>query len=280
MKSENPSPQYWDQLFEKKKEDLRLSAWRKYMKSVYSRLMSTWFETQNGATTLKTDLFEEASSEHSLLSEFESGFGVDNSVHIALAARAMSPDQFCNRLIVCDLRNLPLRSESFHQILSGSSLDHFSLRTDIGKALKELSRVLIPGGILILTLDNPHNPAVWIRNALPFAWLNRIGLVPYYVGPTCRLNEARKLLENAGFEVMETTAVAHVPRAPAIWCVMVAEKLRTKKIGDWLSRHYESWETLQRFPFRYITGYYIALRARKLQDEPRRHEDAKSDKRG
>jgi hypothetical protein len=61
--------------------------------------------------------------------------------------------------------------------------------------------------------------------ATPFVWLNRCGLVPYYVGPTYGRAEGRARLEAPGFAVTDVTAVAHAVRAPVIWLIALAEYL-------------------------------------------------------
>jgi SAM-dependent methyltransferase len=236
------------------------------MKSVYSRLMRTWFPVSSGRT-LKTDLFEEAFTSHSLLPEMTSGsVGLDYSIRIAIAAKARLRNEPVNsHLVVCDLRHLPFQSNSLEQILSPSSLDHFRTESEIDDAIQELSRILKPGGILILAMDNPQNPVVWVRNHLPFTWLNRIGIVPYYVGPTCTVKEAAEKLRAAGMEVTNQAAVAHAPRLPAIWLSMLAQAARSKTIGDWLSRSFDWWEFLGNWPMKFQTAYYIALRAQKCR---------------
>ena len=83
-------------------------------------------------------------------------------------------------------------------------------------ALRELRRVLAAGGTLVVSLDNLANPLVAVRNALPFRWLHGIGLVPHYVGATCRPRELQRLLAGAGFDVNATTAIMHVPRVIAL----------------------------------------------------------------
>ena len=65
-----------------------------------------------------------------------------------------------------------------------STLDHFEDAAQIEVALGELHRVLRPGGHLVLTLDNPANPLIRLRNALPEAWARRTGLSPFAVGAT------------------------------------------------------------------------------------------------
>ena len=85
-----------------------------------------------------------------------------------------------------------------------STLDHFRSHSEIVTSLRELLRVLRPGGQLLLTLDNPANPLVGLRNALPFGLLHRLRIVPYYVGATCGPRGLRRLLPQVGFEVLES----------------------------------------------------------------------------
>ena len=116
----------------------------------------------------------------------------------------------------CDVRELPYEDGTFDAVVSTSTLDHFETIAEIGEALRELRRVLAPGGTLVVSLDNLSNPLVAVRNALPFRWLHRIGLVPHYVGATCRPGELQRLLASTGFDVQATTAIMHVPRVIAL----------------------------------------------------------------
>ena len=52
---------------------------------------------------------------------------------------------------------------SFDVVLSTSTLDHFDRRDEIAVALAELRRVLADGGRLLVTLDNPANPILRLR---------------------------------------------------------------------------------------------------------------------
>jgi len=134
--------------------------------------------------------------------------------------------------------------------VSNSTLDHFPALAEVETAVRELHRVLAPGGLLVLTLDNPWNPLVALRNALPFGPLARIGLVPYYVGATCGPRRLRRLLGEAGFLVEELGAVLHVPR-------VAARALRPPL------RLLVAAERLGRWPTRYLTGQFVAARARR-----------------
>jgi SAM-dependent methyltransferase len=179
------------------------------------------------------------------------------------------------RFVVGDLRQIPLRAGSVARILAGSSLDHFARQGDLDTGLAEIARILAPGGVVVITLDNPRNPLVWLRNHLPYAWLHRIGLVPYYVGHTYGPRQARARIEALGLRVTEVTAVAHVPRAPAIWLAAAAGRLARPERAAGLARTFARFESLESWPTRYWTGYYVALAARKpAPDTVTRREDA------
>ena len=98
-----------------------------------------------------------------------------------------------------DVCSLPFVDRSFDVVLSNSTLDHMDSLDDVSAALKELYRVLKPGGRLLLTLDNLANPVVALRNALPTRLLSALRLVPYYVGATCGPSHLCRLVSNAGF---------------------------------------------------------------------------------
>lgn len=256
---------YWDEVVAERRQATPLVQWRAYMQRIYGDLMRRWVPPSGAGRGLKTDLFEEAVSAHHVLTALGSGsIGLDCSPATVLAARErlrQSGERYL--FVVADLRAIPLRASTVGHILAGSSLDHFPDKADIATSLTELARVLRPGGTLVVTFDNPHNPAVWLRNRLPFVWLNRLGLVPYYVGQTYGRAEGRARLEALGLAVTDVTAVAHAVRAPAIWLIALAERLNAPRVQRLLGRTLAAFERLERWPTRYRTGYYLAFRAEK-----------------
>jgi SAM-dependent methyltransferase len=232
---------------------------------VYRLLLDRWIPEAQSGGGLKTDLFEEALTVHNLLPHMgPNTVGVDCSNGVATAARQRL--KICGNdglLVVGDLRHLPIRSCSIRYVLSGSSLDHFEDEKDIPIGFAELHRVLMPGGSAVITLDNPHNPVVWLRNHLPFAWLNRLHLVPYYVGRTGTRQQTCCQLEEIGFEVLEVAGVAHAPRAFAICLIGLLERFRWKYPAPVISRCLDAFEALQNWPTRFQTGYYLAYRVTK-----------------
>jgi SAM-dependent methyltransferase len=255
---------YWDGVLHETLDAWPIETWRAYMRDVYVELMRRWLRSSRSGPGLKTDLFEEAVTDHELMSELGSGsIGLDCSRAIAAMASARLRPHARTLCVVGDVRHIPLRAGAVARILAGSSLDHFSDERDIAVSLRELARVLAPGGTLVLTLDNPHNPLVWVRNHLPIAWLNRLRLVPYYVGATYGLAEGRRQLEAVGLVVTDVAAIAHAPRAPAIAIAALTGRLRSRRFAAWLLRGLRTFEMLGRWPSRYRTGYYLAFRADK-----------------
>jgi ubiquinone/menaquinone biosynthesis C-methylase UbiE len=147
-----------------------------------------------------------------------------------------------------DVRELPYEDGAFDAVVSTSTLDHFESVGELASGLRELNRVLAPGGALVVSIDNLANPLVAIRNALPYSWLHRIGLVPYYVGATCRPGDLRRQLARAGFEIQATTAIMHVPRVVVLAVGHGLDPmLACERLGAW--------------PTRYLTGQFVAARA-------------------
>jgi SAM-dependent methyltransferase/GNAT superfamily N-acetyltransferase len=258
-------PAYWDQILHAFPRSTPFDPWYAYMQRVYGRLVAAWLPAPGPA--LKTDLFEEAITPHHVLGELGPGsIGIDWSSEIVQAARKRLGPAY--HVVVADLRHIPLRTASVGRILAASSLDHFVDKRDIAVALTELVRVLKPGGTLVVTFDNPHNPVVSLRNHLPFAWLHRIGIVPYYVGATYDRAEALHTLKSLGLRVRAISAVAHAPRAPAIWVAALVARLRRRdvcRLVEWLL---DRCEVLERLPTRYRTGYYLVLGAEKAAATP------------
>jgi SAM-dependent methyltransferase len=226
---------------------------------VNAALLKRWLSDVHVQRLLKTDAFDEACSEglfNSLASHADSVISIDISTATLAAAQAHYP---ALKTAVADVRRLPFEDEIFDVIVSNSTLDHFASLAELKLAIGELHRILRPGGRLLLTLDNPLNPVVALRNALPFAWLNRIGLVPYYVGVTCGPAKLRHMLQRLGFDVSEVSAVLHTPRAIAVALG------RTMSSGSPASRRFLKslmrFEQLAQLPTRFLTGYYIAISA-------------------
>ncbi len=227
-----------------------------------SQLCRRWLPRGRTDLIVKTDLFDEAVSDGiytTLLDHADRVAAVDVSPVVATAAVTRHSTMLA---ATADVRLLPLRDDCADAVVSLSTLDHFTGPDDVTVALLELTRILRPGGVLILTMDNPSNPVLAVRNSLPFSLTHKVGLVPYPVGRTYDVRTMCRMTEEAGLDVTHVTAIMHAPRMLAIQALRLVD-------GDRLDTHSRlagtlmAFEKLESLPTRFVTGHFIAIRATK-----------------
>jgi SAM-dependent methyltransferase len=237
--------------------------WRTHSDSVNIALLIRWQPVNQTGNLLKTDLFDEAVSDglSSLLNSLAKRvFYIDTSFEVHQRAKRRHPNL---QTIRTDVRCLPFSHGSFDGIISNSTLDHFKSHDEILISLRELYRVLRPGGQLILTLDNLANPIVFLRNGLPFRLLYRMKIIPYYVGVTLGPYRLRHFLKEAGFKVLEVDAIMHCPRVVAVAIARLLERHASPKTQEAFLRFLMAFEHFSRLPTRFFTGHFIAVKATK-----------------
>ena len=237
--------------------------WRTHSDAVNVALVARWLGGIVCDRLLKTDLFDEAMGAGlypCLREHARQVAAIDVAPSVLSAAKARYP---ALDVVAADVRRLPFADGSFDAIVSNSTLDHFETRAELREALAGLSRVLRSGGRLVLTLDNLRHPAVALRNALPCRWLERIGLVPYPVGATMGPAGLERALLDAGFRIVEMTAILHCPRALAVRRARALERREAPALHARFLERLARWERLQTLPTRYLTGHYVAVLAQK-----------------
>jgi SAM-dependent methyltransferase/GNAT superfamily N-acetyltransferase len=238
----------WEEVASSWEHERGAVAVRAYSDAVNGALLERWLPTRIG-TVLKTDLFDEATADGLvglLLARAERVVGIDVAPSIVKAAGVRNPGL---EAAVADVQELPFDDGSIDVVVSNSTLDHFASLAEIDRALLELARVLRPGGLLIVTLDNDANPVIWLRNRIPRSLLHRSGLVPYPVGRTLSPSGLRDAVERAGFAVDRTAVIAHVPRlAVRLFGLRSPRLLAAERAGM--------------APTRALTGQFAAVRAR------------------
>jgi len=257
---------YWDSVGADWQSRQPHRLWREFTDRQQAALLTRWSGGWIGGgrrpDLLKTDLFDEVAGQGIVPLLLETGVkvtGIDVAPGIVAEATARNAGL---EAVVADVRSLPFAEASFDVVFSGSTLDHFESAADIQVALGELHRVLRPGGTLILTLDNPANPIIWLRNGPLLGLLRRVGIVPYQVGATLGPRAVQKAVRAAGFTVIEKTAVMHCPRAIAVAVAGPMGRL-SRSWQEAFVRWMGSWESLERWPTRWLTGHYVAVHATK-----------------
>ena len=260
---------YWDTIIERPGGRDHEDLWRAHLRGIYEGLMDSWVGCSRDGLVLKTDLYDEAVSRHNLAplcaDKSERLVGTDVSFEVTAAAkrRMFRTWNGWQNAVCTDVRRLPFRSNSFDLIISNSTLDHFSRKKSILDGLGEIHRSLRPGGSLFITLDNPSNPVVFLRNAMPYRLLKSSKLIPFYMGVTLSKTQLVHVLKTCGFRVCESMAIVHSPRILAIWTGHLLNRKKNDKIEGYVKRVLRICERLERLPTRYLTGYYVAALATK-----------------
>ncbi|MBI3798739.1 MAG: class I SAM-dependent methyltransferase [Deltaproteobacteria bacterium] len=226
------------------------SLWRVHSDAVNLELLGRWLRDERRKFLLKTDAFDEAFGNG--LSPFLKA-KTDHAVivDVALSVLGLARARHSNLCVIgADARYLPFADGAFDAIVSTSTLDHFHSHAEVIASLQEFRRVLRPTGQLFLTLE-------------PFRWLQRLGLVPYYVGVTYGPRRLRSVLQQVGFEVLEVSAVMHCPRVFAVVIARLLERHTGQEIHRRFLRFLLAFEHLAYWPTRFLTGHLVAVRATK-----------------
>lgn len=252
---------HWEEVSEDWQREHPQALWRRHCDSVNRTLLRKWWPDNPVVSVLKTDLFDEVFGNglYPFIRRNQSTlYGLDLSESIVSAARKNFPEI---KAVVSDVRHLPFAKDSYDLVISNSTLDHFESKGDIAVSLRELYRVLKPGGHLLVTLDNFSNPVIALRQALPFRFLNAVGILPYYVGATLGPRGLRREVRQAGFEIVETTSIMHCPRVLAVAAAGLLQRHARQATQDRFLRYLMAMEKLARLPTRNLTGYFTGVKA-------------------
>jgi SAM-dependent methyltransferase len=265
MTDKNHDRPYWGKFG---KADLKLSDFDDLLAEQYRRvhldLLTRWVGINNNQRLLKTDLFAEALQPSraflwDVIKANTNVVGIDISFSLAARAKieaaAHAPNSSAE-CINCDVRHLPFASNSFDLIVSDSTLDHFMEKEDIIVALAELSRVLKPGGNLVITMDNKNN----LTEPLFRLWIY-LGLSDFFIGKTYSIRELKEALTNVGLSVVDTTAIIHNPRLFVRRTITLLHKGNNTRFNKWLRKGLDILDGLEKSRFKYLTAQFIAAKS-------------------
>ncbi len=132
-------------------------------------------------------------------------YGVDfSSEMIKLARRYSHKFEFPVNLQVVDVRCLPFADQSFDWAISVATYHHLKGHEDQLTALRELRRVLKPGGEAFLTVWNRCQPRFWFKKrevAIPWKAKGQVVLRYYYL---FTFWELETLVKKAGFQILKS----------------------------------------------------------------------------
>ena len=236
--------------------------WRNYCDRLHSDLIAEWCGGKGFHRALKTDVFDEAVGRGC----FDALTAVAAEVH-GIDVSAPLVDKVSSTrngfvIDVGDVRKLRYPDASFDFVFSNSTLDHFETEAEIVAAVSEFARILTPGGCLLITLDNPANPVVSLRNFLPQHATGALGLVPYFMGRTLPMPVLVEVLKRAGFRVARRRHTMHAPRFVALNVCRLLEN--SQALGHLVLRALLAMEGLGQLPTAPLTGYYSAVLAIRL----------------
>ena len=189
--------------------DLGGAASTRYYADNERRLFTEHLPPLGGLRILKTDLWDEAKNTRILAWAAGLGahaFGIDISEPTVIQAKgAFTRESGLLRAAAADVRALPFRDASFDAIYSMGTIEHFA---ETEQAVKEMARVLKPGGCAIVGVPNRHDP--FLRPLLATV-LQAVGLYAYGYEKSYSRRALRGILEGAGFSVAAETSILFIP---------------------------------------------------------------------
>ena len=182
-----------------------------HYRAAEERLLAWFFPPLVGQRLLKTDLWDEAKNTEMLRWAAERGarpVGLDVSPPVVRDVRKVLGGRR-PALVIADVRSIPLRSGSCDLVYSMGTIEHFP---DYPVAVREILRVLRPGGTAIVGMPNRLDP--FLRPLL-VQCLNRVGHYGYRMEKSFTPPALQRVLEEGGLPGHRRhRAPVHARRSP------------------------------------------------------------------
>jgi SAM-dependent methyltransferase len=222
-------------------------------------MVERWRDRRASGPTFKTDLFEEANGEDALVPRLDrrrTVFACDLDLRTAHRAQRRFAATGLS-VFVGDLRRIGLRDCALDLVVSPSTLDHFTDGDDIAVSLREIHRVLEPGGTAVVILDNPLNPLYHLLR------LGASAFAPFTLGRTLGRRALESTLEQAGFAVLGHDYGIHNPRGVLTLVILMLRKTLGRHADAPIRGLLAVFALLDRLPTRALTACFVAVGARK-----------------
>lgn len=172
-------------------------------------LFKTYFGNLQGKKLLKLDLWNEVNNTRILIWAAQQGaeiYGLDVSDYIVNSAKKNFEEHGLKaNLIRSDVRNIKFPSNNFDFVYTMGTIEHIP---DYEKALKEIYRVLKPGGKAIIGSPNKWDPFLFSILIQILIFFNKF---PYAPEKCFSMKEFKKLIEKNNFEIIDDTSILFVP---------------------------------------------------------------------
>lgn len=265
--------QLWENLSERQEPSWYLDPITALQKrEAHLRVIREWASGTQAERVLKTDLFEEAFGNDSILESLFPESSLTCGLDAAFPAARSASMRHEKRIhaLVGDIRHLAVKNCSFDVVVSTSTLDHFESRADFLLALGEIGRVLKPGGLCIITLDNPWNPLYH-----PLRWFSHSGAAPFPLGYTESTPQLERDLAALGLQPEKRGWLLHNPRGLSTLLILGFRKMLRRQAADRLIHLFlKTCERLNNLPTRKVTACFLAVAARK---SPRKESSPNAD---
>jgi SAM-dependent methyltransferase len=235
-------------------------------RQVHQDLIHHWTRDFHVNRAFKTDLFEEAfGNDHILFDLYPhtcrlTGMDVALPTVQAAARRCSHPGI---TFLASDARRIALASGCVDLVISTSTLDHFDSEADLCAGLQEVVRVVRPGGMAIVTLDNPHNVLY-----APLKWASHRNRAPFTLGCTMSAFRLRRTLQDLGMEVLAGDWLIHNPRMISTGIFLVLRRVLRSHADRPIRSLVKLFSMLGKLPTRRFTASFHAVCARKPSGGP------------
>jgi ubiquinone/menaquinone biosynthesis C-methylase UbiE len=210
------------------------------------------------AVILKTDSFEESFGSDGILQFFLDMSAKTISLDISPKILNFSKQRLKNRdfsAVATNICEMPFKETAVSLIFSSSTYGYLK---NIKRGLKEAYRILKPGGILLISLNNRSNILFRILTKI----YHSLGFIPFPVSSFYFQKEVKKLLEEVGFTVISQEPIVHISPFlnSFIYFLDRFKKFGAQRLSKAIMKIL-SWYSNSKLRIKSFTGWYILFKA-------------------